>query len=188
MRFDRPFRKDFLTMRVSSRGRLAPIPGLRGIGGATGAGVSGELRCRIVRRQIGDKPPGKPNWNKIPTKKDIPLSEDDWAQMIEEFAVKDAVHGRAMSGQSEKLLVDYISQRSPDRRRMYEILFSRYGDKLEAYDAGDGSNMRNVNGMWEYDLTKAEARLVESFMNIYAPAFETARADVLSGRRLFREI
>jgi hypothetical protein len=116
------------------------------------------------------------------------LREDEWERRIEECAIKDAVHGTAMSGQSEKLLVDYISQRSPDRRRMYEILFSRYGDKLEAYKAGDGGNMRNVNGMWEYDLTEAEARLVENFMRIYAPAFETARADFLAGRRLFREI
>jgi hypothetical protein len=71
---------------------------------------------------------------------------------------------------------------------MYELLFNRYGHKLEAYDAGDGSNMRNVNGMWEYDLTTAEARLVESFMNIYASAFETARADLPASRRLFREV
>jgi hypothetical protein len=170
-------------MRVSSRNNLAPIPGLRGNGAA-----NGELRCRVVRRQIGDKPPGRPNWNKIPTKKKLLLREDEWERLIEESAVKDAARGRAMSGQSEKLLVDYISQRSPDRRRMYEILFSRYGDKLEAYSAGDGSNMRNVNGMWEYDLTPAEARLVESFMNIYAPVFETARAEFIASRRLFREI
>jgi predicted dehydrogenase len=52
--------------------------------------------------------------------------------------------------------------------------------------------MRNVNGSWEYDLTKAEARLVEGFMGIYAPAFETARAEFAAGRivsrRLRREI
>ncbi|MDR2354971.1 MAG: hypothetical protein LBE16_02130 [Clostridiales Family XIII bacterium] len=175
-------------MRVSSRNRLAPIPALRGSGGVSGGSASGELRCRVTRRQIGDKPPGKPDWDKIPTKKEIPLREDEWERLIERSAVKDAVHGRAMSGQSESLLVDYISQRSPDRRRMYEILFNRYGDKLEAYNAGDGSNMRNVNGMWEYDLTAGEARLVEGFMNIYAPAFETARADRLAGRRLSREV
>ncbi|MDR2771136.1 MAG: hypothetical protein LBB57_03760 [Clostridiales Family XIII bacterium] len=170
-------------MRVSSRGRPTPIPGPGGKGG-----VNGELRCRVVRRQSGDKPPGRPNWNKIPTKRDIPLLEDEWERLIERSAVKDAVHGRVMSGQSERLLVDYVSQRSPDRRRMYEILFNRYGDKLEAYNAGDGSNMRSVNGMWEYDLTEAEARLVERFMRVYAPAFETARADFLSGRRLLRDI
>jgi hypothetical protein len=177
-------------MRVSSRGRLAPIPELRGKGGASGAGgVSGELRCRVVRRQIGDRPPSKPNWDRIPTRKDIPLREDEWEKLIEEFAIRDAVHGRAMSGQSERLLVDYVSQRSPDRRRMYEILFDRYGDKLEAYNAGDGSNMRNVNGMWEYDLTKPETHLVERFMNIYAPTFEAARAGgSLAGRRLFQRV
>jgi hypothetical protein len=167
---------------------LAPIPGLRVKDGAAGAGANGEIRCRVVRRQLGDKPPGKPNWNKIPTKKDIPLREDEWDKLIEESAVKDAVRGTAMSGPSEKLLVDYVSQRSPDRRRMYEILFNRYGHKLEAYNAGDGSNMRNVNGMWEYDLTPAEARLVESFMLIYAQAFEAARADLPASRRLSREI
>jgi hypothetical protein len=161
---------------------------LRGKDGASGVNASGELRCRVVRRQIGDKPPGRPNWKKIPTKKDIPLREEEWERLIEDSAIKDAVHGRAMSGQSESLLVDYVSQRSPDRRRMYEILFDRYGDKLEAYNAGDGSNMRNVNGMWEYDLTNAEARLVEGFMNIYAPAFEATRAGSLAGRRLFRRI
>ncbi|MDR2296038.1 MAG: hypothetical protein LBD95_04495 [Clostridiales Family XIII bacterium] len=170
-------------MRVSSRGGSAPIPGLRDKDAA-----SGELRCRVVRKHIGDRPPGKPNWNKIPTKKKPLLHENEWEKLIASSAVKDAVRGRAMSGQSERLLVDYISQRSPDRRRMYEILFSRYGDKLEAYSAGDGSNMRNVNGMWEYDLTQAEARLVEGFMRIYAPAFEAARADFLTGRHLFREI
>jgi hypothetical protein len=165
---------------------LAPIPGLRG--GAAGAGAAGEIRCRVVRRRSGDKPPGKPDWNKIPTKKDIPLDEDEWAKLIEESAIKDAVHGTAMSGRSERLLVDYISGRSPDRKRMYEILFNRYGYKLEAYTAGDGSNMRSVNGLWEYDLTNAEARLVEIFMNIYAPAFETARADYVANRRLSRQI
>jgi hypothetical protein len=167
---------------------LAPIPALRGRdGAASGPAASGELRCRVTRRQIGEKPPGKPNWSKIPTKKDIPLREDEWERLIEASAVRDAAHGRAMSGQSERLLVDYVSQRSPDRRRMYEILFNRYGDKLEAYSAGDGSNMRNVNGMWEYDLTAPEARLVENFMRSYAPAFEAARAD-LAGRRLFRDV
>jgi hypothetical protein len=154
----------------------------------SGANAGGEIRCRVVRRHMGDKPPGKPDWNKIPTKKALPLREDEWAKLIEEYAVKDAVHGRAISAQSETLLVDYISQRSPDRRRMYEILFNRYGDKLEAYNAGDGSNMRNVNGMWEYDLTDAEARLVENFMGVYAPAFETARSEYLSGRRLLRDV
>jgi hypothetical protein len=167
---------------------LAPIPGLRGADSAAGVNANGELRCRVVRRQIGDKPPGKPNWKKIPTKKDILLGEEEWEKLIEESAIRDAVHGMAMSGQSEKLLVDYISQRSPDRRRMYEILFNRYGYKLESYNAGDGSNMRNVNGMWEYDLTAAEARLVENFLRIYAPAFESAHADLLAGRRLFREV
>jgi hypothetical protein len=170
-------------MRVTTRDRLAPIPGLRSADGAAGANANGEIRCRVVRRRVGDKPPGKPNWKKIPTKKNTPLREEEWEKLIEECAVKDAAHGRgAMSGQSEKLLVDYISQRSPDRRRMYEILFNRYGYKLEAYNAGDGSNMRNVNGVWEYDLTTAEARLVESFMNLYAPTFESARAALLAGR------
>ncbi|MDR2132165.1 MAG: hypothetical protein LBP30_02340 [Clostridiales Family XIII bacterium] len=172
-------------MRVLSRDKLAPIPSFRG---KDGAGASGEIRCRVVRRRMGDRPPGKPNWSKIPTKKDIPLREDEWEKLIEASAIRDAAHGRAMSGQSERLLVDYVSQRSPDRRRMYEILFDRYGDKLEAYNAGDGSNMRNVNGMWEYDLTKAEARLVENFMNIYAPAFEAARGGVAASRRLYRKV
>jgi hypothetical protein len=170
-------RKGFFAMRVSSRNRLAPIPGLRGREGPQGASAGGEIRCRVVRKNIGDRAPGKPNWDKIPTKKTIPLREDEWAKLIEECAVSDAVHGDAMSARSESLLVDYISQRSPDRRRMFEILQSHYGDRLEAYDAGDGSNMRNVDGMWEYDLTNAEARLVESFMHIYAPAFETTRAE-----------
>jgi hypothetical protein len=179
--------KGFSTMRVSSRNRLASIPNLGG-GGVPGANAGGELRCRVVRKHIGDKPPGKPDWNKIPTKKAGLMREDEWTKLIEEYAVKDAVHGNAMSAQSETLLVDYISQRSPDRRHMYEILFNRYGDKLEAYNAGDGGNMRNVNGMWEYDLTDAEARLVEDFMDVYAPAFEAARFEYLSGRRLFRDI
>jgi hypothetical protein len=172
-------------MRVSSRNRLAPLPELRVRGGAN---ASGDIRCRVVRRQLGEKPPGKPNWDKIPTKKSIPLREDEWEKLIEECALRDAAYGRALSGQAERLLVDYVSQRSPDRRRMYEILFNRYGDKLEAYNAGDGSNMRNVNGMWEYDLTKAEARLVENFMNIYAPAFEAARNGAAARRRLFRKV
>jgi hypothetical protein len=177
-------------MRVSSRNKLAPIPGLRGAGGAQSANAGGEIRCRVVRKSIGDKPPGKPNWNKIPTKKTIFMREEEWAKLIEESAVRDAIHGNAMSAQSESLLVDYVSQRSPDRRRMYEILFSRYGDKLEAYNAGDGSHMRNVDGMWEYDLTDAEARLVESFMLLYAPAFESALADptAKSSRRLSRDV
>jgi hypothetical protein len=171
-------------MRVSSRNRLAPIPGLRGGSGAQNVNAGGEIRCRVLRRHIGDKPPGKPNWNKIPTKKTILMRKDEWEKLIEEYAVRDAAHGSAMSAQSESLLVDYISQRSPDRRRMYEILFNRYGDKLEAYNAGDGSNMRNVDGMWEYDLTDGEARLVESFMCVYAPAFErTASAHRLRNRR-----
>jgi hypothetical protein len=93
-----------------------------------------------------------------------------------------------MSGQSEKLLVDYVSRSSPDRRRMYELLVRQYGEKIESYSAGDGSNMRNAGGTWEYDLTDAEARLVESFMGIYVPAFETARDEYLTGNRLHRNI
>jgi hypothetical protein len=163
---------------------------LRGGSGAQGVNAGGEIRCRVVRKRMGDKPPGKPNWNKIPTKKTILMREDEWEKLIEENAIKDAIHGNAMSSQSESLLVDYISQRSPDRRRMYEILFNRYGDKLESYSAGDGGNMRNTDGMWEYDLTDAEARLVESFMLIYAPAFEATLADpaAKASRRLHRDV
>jgi hypothetical protein len=177
-------------MRVSSRNRLAPIPGLRGSGSAQGASAGGEIRCRVVRRHIGDRPPGKPNWKKIPTRKVIPLSEDEWVKLIEECAAKDAAHGDAMSARSESVLVDYVSQRSPDRRRMYEILFNRYGDKLEAYSAGDGSNMRNVDGTWEYDLTDAEARLIESFMNVYARTFEATASDhaAKASKRLRRDV
>jgi hypothetical protein len=137
---------------------------------------------------VDGKPPGKPNWDKIPTKKPVPLSDDEWVRLIEESAAVDAVHGDAMSSRSETLLVDYISRRSPDRRRMYEILFHRYGDRLEAYNAGDGNNMRNVNGTWEYDLTDAEARLVEGFMKVYAPTFEAARQAHLTSRRLLRDV
>jgi hypothetical protein len=141
-----------------------------------------------MRKQLTDKPPGKPDWDKIPSKKELPLTESDWERVIEEQAVKDAVHDNAMSGQSEKLLVDYISRSSPDRRRMYEILVRQYGEKIESYSAGDGSNMRNANGTWEYDLTDAEARLVESFMGTYVPAFETAQDEYLAGNRLHRNI
>jgi hypothetical protein len=112
----------------------------------------------------------------------------DWTRRIQEQGARDAVYGRALSAQTERLLVAYVSRSSPDRRRVYEALFQRYGDRLESYRAADGSNMRNVNGMWEYDLTEAEAHMVEAFMEIYGPAFETARADFLASGRLFREV
>jgi hypothetical protein len=178
--------KGFLTMRVSSGNRLAPIPDLRG--SVSDAKAGDGIRCRVVRRRTGDRPPGKPDWKKIPPKNTTSVREDEWAKLIEEHAFRDAVHDDAMSARSEGLLVDYISQRSPDRRRMYEILSGHYGDRLEAYSAGDGGNMRNANGMWEYDLTDAEARLVENFMEIYVPAFEAARHEYLTGRHLLRDV
>jgi hypothetical protein len=128
----------------------------------------------------------KPDWDRIPTKRDAAAGEAEWDGLIEAQAQRDAAYGRAMSGQSEKLLVEYVSQSSPDRRRMYETLFRQYGDRLESYDAGDGSNMRNVDGKWEFELTDAEARLVERFMETYARAFSAARG--ASGRRLFEDI
>jgi hypothetical protein len=141
-----------------------------------------------MRKQVSDRAAGRPDWNKIPTRRKLPLTERDWARLIGEQAARDAVHGRALSGQAERLLVDYVSQISPDRRRMYEILFRQYGDRLEGYSASDGSNMRNVDGLWEYELTKQESRMVDSFMQVYIPAFESVRGEHLAGRHLFREV
>ena len=173
-------------MRLTSKDRLSPIPSFRA--GAAGTVSDGSMRCRVVRKQVTDKAPGRPDWNRIPTRKKLPLTERDWSRLITEQAARDAVHGEAMSGQAERLLVDYVSQISPDRRRMYEILFRQYGERLEGYSAGDGSNMRNAGGMWEYDLTRQETRMVENFMRVYIPAFESARVEYPAGRHLFRDV
>jgi hypothetical protein len=125
-----------------------------------------------VRKTITDKPPGKPDWDRIPSRRQLTRNEADWEELIAEHAKKDGVHGAAMSGQSQKLLVEYISQFSPDRRRMYEALFARYGEKLESYKSGDGSNMRNVRGVWKFDMTVAEKRSAARFMRLYIPIFE----------------
>jgi hypothetical protein len=173
-------------MRITSKDRSSPAPAFRRETGESAA--AGSLRCRVVRKQITDKAPVKPDWDKIPTRKKLPLTERDWNELIVEQAARDAIHGKVLSGQAEKLLVEYVSQISPDRRRMYEILFRQYGERLEGYSAGDGSNMHNVNGLWEYDLTKQEERMLERFLRIYIPAFESASGEYVSGKRLFKDV
>ncbi|MDR0424110.1 MAG: hypothetical protein LBH39_01395 [Clostridiales Family XIII bacterium] len=145
--------------------------GVSGQGAVPGrGGISGQgavMRCRVTHQDITGRLPGRPDWDKIPSKAQSPLSEGEWEGLIRRQAREDAARGMVMPGHSRKLLVAYVSRFSPDRRRMYEALFAKYGDKLESYRSGDGANMRNIKGVWKFDMTPAETRSAARFMKVY---------------------
>lgn len=117
----------------------------------------------------------QPNWDNIPSKSKETMTEEEFEEAIRELAIANTEKGAFGSKEYAKLLTEYISVASPDRKAAYEK-FNGVGDSI--YGSSNEKLMtRGSNGVWKVEtLTKDEVARASQFLAIYANAVKESEA------------
>jgi hypothetical protein len=127
----------------------------------------------------------QPDWNRIPSK-NATMSDEEFEEAIRALALADAERGMKMGNAGKgilagemaycKLLTEYISVVSPDRKAAYEN-FSGKGDTV--YGSFNQEMLtRGSDGVWQcYYLTKEEMARSSKFGTIYLNAMKEYEAE-----------
>jgi len=116
----------------------------------------------------------QPNWDNIPSKNEA-MTEEEFEEAIRALAFANTEKGAFGPKEYAKLLTEYISVASPDRKAAYEK-FNGIGDTI--YGSSNEKLMtRGSNGVWKNDtLTKDEITRASQFLAIYANAVKECDA------------
>lgn len=110
----------------------------------------------------------QPDWNSIPSKNEA-MTEEEFKEAIRDLAFSNAEKGVFGTKEYAKLLTEYISVASPDRKAAYEK-FSGMGDSIYG-NFNETLMTRGSNGVWKTEtLTKDEITRASQFMALYANA------------------
>jgi len=116
----------------------------------------------------------QPNWDNIPSKGEA-KTEEEFEEAIRSLAFANTEKGVFGSKEYAKLLTEYISVASPDRKAAYEK-FNGIGDSI--YGKSNEKLMtRGSNGVWKVEtLTKEEITRASQYLAIYANAVKESEA------------
>jgi len=127
----------------------------------------------------------KPDWNRIPSK-NVAMTDEEFEEAIRTLAFEDAERGMRMGNAGkgilagkaayDKLLYEYISVVSPDRKAAYES-FNGKGDVIYG-NFNQELLTRGQDGVWNsYYLTKEEMSRMGNFGEIYINAMKEYEAE-----------
>jgi len=110
----------------------------------------------------------QPNWDNIPSKGEA-MTEEEFEEAIRALASANTEKGAFGSKEYAKLLTEYISVASPDRKAAYEK-FNGIGDSISG-KSNEKLMVRGSNGVWKVEtLTKEEVARASQFLALYANA------------------
>ena len=126
-----------------------------------------------------------PDWSRIPSKA-VNMSDEEFEEAIAKLAREDAERGAAMKDAAKgmlageeiriKMLTDYISVVSPDRKATYEK-FGGIGNAIYGPE-GQELMLRGADGKWQSGaFTEAELARASKFYEIYRQAYSEYEAE-----------
>jgi len=113
----------------------------------------------------------QPDWDYIPSKSKENMTDEEFEEAIRALAFTNTEKGAFGAKEYAKLLTEYISVASPDRKAAYEK-FNGIGDTIYG-DFKEKLMVRGSNGVWKNEtLTKGEMTRASKFLEIYASAIK----------------
>ena len=121
-----------------------------------------------------DRPFNAPDWNKLSTKQDKPaMSEAEFDEAIRELARKEFSSDNKDHKSIQKLIRQFSSVVSPDRKAIYEDSMKKTGGKMNAacmfYDSKGNQSFtwHPITGRWSVMPTEDERTRAREFYSIY---------------------